>query len=237
MRKTQCCEKCAVKLHIQEKVCPLCKTPLASPTSANEHRIPLWPTVRQKTGIATKNKLLLLWLPMVLISLIGFLLILCSDILSNHSLTWSRYPLISLIAGILYISSIFLFSNKFFIMYTWYGFGSLSLLVIFDKFSHSPDWLFKVCVPTIALIYLYGIINYFILMGIKRRMILFVSFNCLFAALYYAILGLIIAGYLEDTIFAWAPVAFCICISMALMGFYYYIFLKKQLDLKKFFHI
>jgi hypothetical protein len=230
------CQECDVELEKQRRICPLCKAALLDAVSLDDSFIPNWPSRAEVITISTQHKLFLIWLPLTIISLIAFFIILITDIQAGNGITWSKYPLISLIAGTAYISSIFLFSRHFFIMYTWYGFISLSVITALDKILKVPDWVFSLCIPIIALIYLYGIINFFILLGVKRRMLLFVSFNGIFSSIYFAALDYLIAAHQEDSIFTWSPILACFFVSFALMGFYYYIFLKKQVDLAKFFH-
>ncbi len=230
------CTKCNVEIEENRFTCPLCDVSIEISNKSDEIYAPNWPKTKPLPYISQSHKLFLIWLPLTIISTAAFLIILIMDLVDGNAITWSQYPLISIGVGVLFISSIFLFTGRFFLMYTWYGFVTLSIIMLLDRFFSTPDWFFSLGLPIISIIYLYGIVNYFILMGIRKRILLFMSFNFITSSVYCIFLDIIITHYRSDAYFTWSPIVSTVLICIAFLGLYYLIFHKKQVDLTKFFH-
>ncbi len=229
------CTKCNVEVEENRLVCPLCSGAIENPQEKNS-LILSWPEINPLPFISQTHKLFLIWLPLTIISIAAFSIVLTMDLIDGFTITWSLYPLISIGVGILYISTIFLFVGRFLLMYTWYGFITLLIIMLSDKFFNTPEWFFSLGLPIIAMIYLYGIVNFLILLGIRKRIFLFVSFNFISSSVYCILLDVVITKYRSDAYFTWSPIVSSVLICIAFMGLYYLIFLKKQVDLTKYFH-
>lgn len=235
------CPKCGVEVEAKRKTCPLCSTPIPD-VGQNEQEESLLeapkeeaPLLKPKLSGSKKRRLTLEILSIFLLSPI--MLVMVIDLVINKRLTWSVYPMLSLLFTYVTSALFLLFYRKWIII----GLGIYLLgngfLYLLERTLDMGKWYLSIGLPALTLfsLVLFGIIQTTI--WTKRKGFNIAAYVILGMATYTLGIDFLLGfkGILIDYP-TWGLFVFLSTLPVA--GFFIFVHyrLEKAIDLKKYFH-
>ncbi len=152
------CSRCGVEVEPHKATCPLCGTSIQQteeeePTSYVK-KYPDEPAVKtEKTGRTAKQKRIFIWEVVSVTLLIPLLITLFVDLIVNKTVTWSLYPISSLILAWFLISTPLLFPNILPLLYIGETLPPAIFLLVIDKIEDGQiNWFLDVGLPIEAVV-------------------------------------------------------------------------------------
>ncbi len=152
------CSRCAVEVEPHKTECPLCGTSIQHAEDEEPisyiKKYPDEPAVKtEKVGRTAKQKRRLIWEVTSVSLLIPLLITLFIDLIVNKTVTWSLYPISSLILAWFVISAPLLFPNKLPILYIGETLPPAIFLLVIDKIEDGQiNWFLDVGLPIEAVV-------------------------------------------------------------------------------------
>ena len=222
------CSRCGVEVEPHKTKCPLCGTSIQhaeeeEPTSYIK-KYPDEPAVKtEKVGRTAKQKRRLIWEVISVSLLIPLLITLFIDLIVNKTVTWSLYPISSLILAWFLVSAPLLFPNKLPILYIGETLPPAIFLLVIDKIEDGQiDWLLPVGLPIEAVV---AVIAAIVIIGsikIKNKGLNIAAFILFGAGLISLGIDFIVTSYIRGTFgVSWS--LYVIASTIVIGGFLLYI--------------
>ncbi|HPI88856.1 MAG TPA: hypothetical protein PK859_06080 [Spirochaetota bacterium] len=112
--------------------------------------------------------------------------------------------------------------------------GFLALLDVFDG---SLDWFLRLGLPIAGMVTVASLLIALFVWLLKRWAALLWSIIILLAGVFCIGLDLLVSGYRGSVGMSWSFIVMVSLYPVALLLLFYHIFLRKRLDLKRFFHV
>ncbi|NPE08626.1 MAG: zinc ribbon domain-containing protein [Asgard group archaeon] len=151
------CSRCGVEVEPHKTKCPLCGTSIQQtdeePTDYVK-KYPDEPAVKtEKIGRTTKQKRIFAWEVVSVTLLIPLLITLFIDLIVTKTVTWSLYPISSLILAWFVISAPLLFPNILPLLYIGETLPPAIFLLVIDKIEDGQiNWFLQVGLPIEAVV-------------------------------------------------------------------------------------
>jgi hypothetical protein len=151
------CKRCGVEVESDKTHCPLCNTALEELDEESIEKTKKFPDDEQvaspKKERSEKRKRVLRWEILSVTLLIPLMITLFTDLIVNRTVSWSLYPISSLILVWIIISIPLLFPNKLPIILIGETVPYFIFLLIIDLIDNgSIDWYTRLGLPIIAVI-------------------------------------------------------------------------------------
>jgi len=238
------CQHCGVELEENMNYCPLCGQPV------DKEKAPTTGPVRIRTredlhkrysrisqlNITQKRKLI--WEVTSIVLLSGILGVMLLNLIFNQSLTWSVYPLVLGLSVFAYITLFFYWTGRRWKKVIWSFPVTFLMLFFIDYVSLGIDWALLVALPLLVGIYGVGMALY-----LAARQVKYYGFNLLaYVFLGLAVWLMLLEGTLsyyhhQALMLDWSIIVLISFLPVDAVLFYIHFRLKKNPDLKKFFHI
>jgi hypothetical protein len=146
------CSRCGVEVEPHKTKCPLCGTSIQQTDEEPTEYIKKYPDEpaikTEKVGRTAKRKRILIWEVISVSLLIPLLITLFIDLIVNKSVTWSLYPISSLILAWFVISAPLLLPNKLPFLYLGEALPPAIFLLVIDKIEDGQiNWFLDVGLP------------------------------------------------------------------------------------------
>ena len=200
------CPKCGVELEQFAASCPLCES------TAVEKKVPfIFPYPEIKNEEPEENQLKkekskkLLWDIFNFVTIVSFVLILLIDFFLNKNISWSRYPLSSIIFSWIAIISFIFFYKRIFIFSTISIISTSMFLAMLDYFDGSMEWFFIIGLPIIGVLGLLLFTSSIIIKAFGLKGLYIPALFLLLGAIMCCGIDLIITRYLfNEFLFSWS---------------------------------
>jgi len=233
------CRNCGVEIEEDLELCPLCRAPLRGGVAEQEHDTPPPRTGRPAEGMPIRLARRRLWEIVSLFAAAAAVVVLVADFANGLSVTWARYPLLS----VFYLWSagsvlIFLRRRRLFLLLAETVAAAMFLLGL-DVLLPGEPWFVTLALPlTLLSGALVGGVTA-LSRALRRRVLAVVAAGLGTAGLFVvgleAVLNLHFAGSLR---LSWSLVVFgCI---MPLVGLLFYVQYRLKVthsDMRKIFHL
>ncbi|HHE37293.1 MAG TPA: hypothetical protein ENL20_01810 [Candidatus Cloacimonetes bacterium] len=230
------CKKCGVEIEEGLKFCPLCKTPLGEFTEPAEteeiQSRKLIPEISRKSRSW-------LWELVTFLSFAGFIVIFAVDFAYGTNITWSRFPLVSIIFVWLSFTFIFRLKTRTYLQIILETLVLLILLWVLDLFIMAKPWFFRLALPIVLCLSFLTILNTFFFRKTRVSVFGILASSMISVGIFLLFLDFILHNYMEGKLLlSWSIVAFACIIPLVVFLLYFRKRLKKKgIDLQKFFHI
>lgn len=229
------CSNCGVKVNDNCKECPLCFTPIyhiEEPKGKNDKPYPRTKKLRRFTP---KEKLFFIWLP-IAAALFAALFIVIFINLHQGGFTWSRYPVISLGATILLLTGGFLFAKRPIVYLVWISATLLGYLYILDLLTGTPRWFTPIGMPIVLYCTACTLPLIMFRVFLKEHIsFLFLSVSIIIGA-FAPFLEFVIIQFAKKDGLSWSIIVTIVFASIATVLLTYILFVKKRVDITKYFH-
>jgi len=152
------CSRCGVEVEPHKTNCPLCGTPIQNAEDAQPSdyvkKFPDEPAIKtERVGRTPKQKRILIWEVISVSLLLPLLITLFIDLIVNRTVTWSLYPISSLILAWFVISTPLLFPTILPVLYLGETLPPAIFLLVIDKIEDGQiDWFLDVGLPIEAVV-------------------------------------------------------------------------------------
>jgi len=235
------CPRCGVENDPSVRACPLCKTPLPVLPDLGPGE-PAWPSGEVAHNpaqtYATSGELKSrAFLAVVGVFLTATLAVTAPDLLTTGTLTWSRWPLVSLAAGLLLTAAVFVWHRR---PGRWFAAGALvviGLLAALDLCGGTWGWFPRLGLPIAVVTFGLGWAGYgFVRRNRRRGYNLFGLVPALVALELLAIDALVAAWTTGQPVLSWSLVTALVLGPLVVLFFFLHYALPRTPDLKRIFH-
>ena len=140
------CSKCGVEVEQNKENCPLCGVPIHRYDDKPELS-PLWPEQKERPKLSSKAMRFITVMPILTALAISLFIVLVIDFQSNKAITWSRYPIVSIITLFSISLGFLIFQGKKIINLAWLTSSIIFLLYFLDSFNGKLEWFSSIAVP------------------------------------------------------------------------------------------
>lgn len=237
------CKECGVELGNSMEICPLCMEP-ASIADDNPPIIEI-SGLKTKRNIDTfsteensvKQKFDILRKLTSFILLSSIMVTMCVDLISSHTITWSKYTIAS--CAILYININLLrfFKQSIFISITVGFILLISLFLLFGTELYNVKWSVGLAIPLLILMYISFLAIYYISGIIKEKGINLIGYYFIYFGFINLGIEYCIDRYLSDIFIpGWSLYVTTSTFLIAVILLFVHYKLKKGTELKRLFH-
>lgn len=233
------CVNCGVELEKSQKRCPLCNTPVINPNETEV--VETTPPYPSDNVVVIERKLKRMTALLISIILIVPLLLcpLC-DFLITGNLTWSRYVIMSVELGWIYIVPPILLKHNVLLKCAWIDYLStiIFLYAINMIYAQKVDWAFEIAFPILS--YLMAVVLIYTVLARQFNIskLMYVALGLVFAAVMSVLVEYIINSYNNiDSGFVWAVPVTVSCLGVALILVVVSKMTKLKALIKKIMHI
>ena len=148
------CPRCGVEIEVGIEKCPLCGTPiqpLEEPDWSYKY-FPETPKLPRMPPMTAKQRRMFAWEIVSVSLLVISLLVLMLNVIINHTVSWSLYPLAGLVAAWLLATFPLFFPKKPFIIVAGEVGTIMILLLVIDAIDSKIQWYHKLALPIIVII-------------------------------------------------------------------------------------
>ena len=164
----QVCKRCGVEIEERLKSCPLCKLPLGNNFEPIETKIIKSQSIVPKIIRQTKSWI---WELVTFLSFATFIVIFAVDFAYGTKITWSRFPLASIIFVWLTFTLMIRLKKRTYLLIIVESLILLLLLRVLDLFITAKPWFFRLALPIVLCLSLISILS--ILFVRKNRLSIF----------------------------------------------------------------
>ncbi len=230
------CSLCGVKVEENRRGCPLCKAPIQYAEEPSDTYTPQWPKTVSRQPFSKRERLFLIWLPLTLTLGVAFLIIFLIDLMQDRAITWSLYPLTAIGATALSITAIVLFYKKW--IYLIGSVTAITLLQLYfiDSFNGIMGWFFPLALPITLMVSLHWSISHILYNLLQKRISYLISLQFFQLALLSLTIDWIIKLSWGERSLGWSLIVAVVLVACAILGAFYILFVRKRIDLAKYFH-
>ena len=230
------CKKCGVEIEEGLQFCPLCKTLLGENIEPVETEIIKSETIVPKIIRQTKSWI---WELVTFLSFAAFIVIFAVDFAYGTNITWSRFPLASIIFIWLTLTLLIRLKRRTYLLIIFETLILMILLWVLDLFITTKPWFFKLALPMVLSLSLLLILT--ILFVRKNKLSVFgILATCMTSGGFFLLfLDAILHNFRKGKpLISWSVVAFACIIPLIVFLLYFQKRLKKKgIDLQRYFHI
>jgi len=230
------CKKCGVEIEEGLKFCPLCKTLFEENFEPFETENIKSETIVPKLIRQTKSWI---WELITFLSFAAFIVIFAVDFAYGTNITWSRFPLASIIFIWLTFTLLIRLKKRTYLLILIETLILLVLLWVLDLFITTKPWFFKLAFPIVLSLSFLLILT--ILFVRKNKLSVFgILATCITSNGFFLLfLDAILHNFKKGKPFiSWSIVAFACIIPLIVFLLYFQKRLKKKgIDLQRYFHI
>jgi len=230
------CKHCGVEVEDDARYCPLCRNPLR-PGLEGEAWEAAPPSPR---GKETKRRLRA-WLVefLSLVAVTGAIVVFAVDFASGRSLTWGRYPLVSI--AFLWLSAILVIfcSHRAWIYLPAQVVVADLFLFTLDRFTPGPAWFLPLALPLMFLLATILALTLTLVRRMGLSPFATVVTVMLAAGVFVVGLELLLRSYLDQRWFvSWSAVAFACMVPLLLLLLYLRRWLRaREVEIRKLLHL
>lgn len=238
------CPVCKVEVNDSFTKCPICGAKLVK--NLDEHLksedklFPERENVRIIMEEQRKNTLELrvAWLFSSVTLLIAFSILLVIGLKFIHGISWTKYPLVSIVFAWTLITTFIFLSKKSILMGILTLFEILIFLYVMDLFDKSDNWFFVLGAPATFLLYICATIFILSLKFSRVKGWNIIAYFLILIVIFCLGIDLLINNYvLHKLTFSWSLLVASVLIPLSLLFLYMHFVLKKRIKYKRFFHI
>jgi len=238
------CSNCGVALEDNMNYCPLCGQPVERGTLPEQPPVEIANSNESALKYASGHKLnklqkrKLIWEVASLILLSGIVVVTLLNLILQQTISWAAYPIVLGLSLFAYFSLFTLWVRK-----RWLKLGvsfgiSVVMLFAIDAIQGGIQWAGPVAMPLLAAAYLIGTTIYLFSRHTKYYGFLLIANGFIGIAGFTLLIEGLLSWYRTQTIsLEWSLILLISVIPVASMLYYIHFRLKKQPDLRKFFHI
>lgn len=228
------CSRCGINAQ-DKKVCPLCFAPIQFLDEIEYDTKPAYPKTGKLQRFTKKEKLFFIWLPLAA-SLLAAIVICIVINLSQGAISWSKYPTVSLGATILILTGSFLFAKRLVILNFWTASAITGLLFFLDLFTGTPSWFYQLALPIVLYTLACSLLLTLFARFFQKNISILFLFLSSSIALFCPLLEILIHRYNRSGNLSWSLIVTIVFSTLASIELIYIMFVKKRVDLQKFFH-
>ncbi|MBC8384572.1 MAG: hypothetical protein H8E57_03525 [Candidatus Cloacimonetes bacterium] len=230
------CRKCGIEFDEKSTSCPLCKTVPGEDNGQIETENILTSKIVSKKKIKTKSWL---WEMITFVSFAGLIVIFAVDFAYGMNITWSRFPLISLIFVWLTFTLLLRLKKRICLIILLETIILLVLLWFLDLFVSTNPWFFKLALPIVLSLSFLTFSSHLIIKKSKLSVFSVLAIYMTSCGIFLLFLDLVLHNFMEcKSIISWSVVAFACIIPLVVFLLYFQKRLKKKgIDLQRYFHI
>lgn len=236
------CINCGVELERSMNFCPLCGEPVLDEDSNNTEYIKVRLKERRELTdfqrLTSDQKRKLFWEISGIILISGIIITLIIDFLSDHSLSWSKYPLA--ICSILFINITlisFFYQNHFFVLSGSF-ISSSTLLILLDLFTGELNWGISLGIPLLFGAYFVVYVLIILIKRSKNKGMNIIAYSLLATGLLSIVTEAFISKYrIKELHLEWSLIVMASILPIAGLLLYLHFRLRRGRDLTRFFHI
>ena len=165
------CSKCGVEVQPGTKKCPLCGTPIQQFEEENEE-LPLYPEKKvkqKKERLSNRQKRIFAWEIVTATIMTIIVLLLLINAVVDKNISWSLYPVASLMALWLFTTFPLFFPTKVVILVVGELLTLISYLAALDGIDGKIQWFHRLALPIVFLISLIAFAVTFSSIKVKRK--------------------------------------------------------------------
>jgi hypothetical protein len=237
------CKNCGVELEESMNFCPLCGESTDEKAAKKEHLKSVQYEPKEKLfadyeSLTQKQRHKLFWEVSGIVLISGIIVTLIIDLITNKSITWSKYSVTVSLVIFVNITLITFWRRRILLLFIVSFVSTSVLLILLDMYNLNIGWGVRLGIPFLFSFY-FIVLILAILMRISRQR----GFNIL--ACFFIAVGLlaicvegIISLYTKNILhLQWSVIVIASTIPISALLFFIHYRLKKGIDLKRFFHI
>jgi hypothetical protein len=226
------CSRCGVEVEARLETCPLCEAPIQR---LDEPRVepPRYPEVVANPGRQVRY---FVWIVSTATLLSAALTFLTLDLILNHRISWSHYPLTG--AGViwLFITLVVVFARRPVFVIVGQVAATAGFLALIDRFDGRLDWFVPLALPIIAVVTSASVLVWLV----TRRsdwapamIAAAVLFGCGAGSV---ALDLLISAHRGTAHMSWSFIVLGAVVPPMLLLLYYQLRLRRRIDLGRILH-
>lgn len=232
------CPQCGVEVDQSLSACPLCDSGLQADPPALENRFPRQPELPEMPRMTHERLRGIIWNVVSVLLCTAMITVFCVDMFTDFTLTWSRYPLVSLAAAWCYISLCLSAYRSLLALHI----GSLSITGIFllalDLCNGRLDWFITLSLPLL--------IAFFVLAGLvilvhglpTKSWALTIGTGLTSISLFCVVVNMLLNAFRDLSLIpTWALAVVIALLPLELLLFYVHYRVRKKVNLEKIFHL
>lgn len=236
------CQNCGVELESNMNFCPLCGYPAETDASPEHEPVHITnktdarPTYVGRLNRPQKRKLV--WEVASLILLSGVAVVTLINLILDQAITWAAYPILFSLILYGYITAFYFFTKKRWrLLASTFGI-TLIMLFFIDYMHNNLQWFLSIAFPLLVAAYGIGISVYFFTRAVKFYGFLLIA-NIFISIGGWTLLLEALLSYkqTQQINLEWSLILLISIIPVAAILYYIHFRLKKNPDLRKFFHI
>jgi hypothetical protein len=238
------CQHCGVELEENMNYCPLCGQPVEpenSPATGPVRirtREDLHKRYSRISQLNTSQKRKLIWEVSSIVLLSGILGVMLLNLIFNQSLSWAVYPLVLGLSVFAYITLFIYWTGKRWKKVSGSFVVTFLMLFFIDYASRGIDWALFVALPLLVGICIIGMGLYLVARQVKYYGFNLLAYVFLGLAVFLMLLEGTLSYYHQQALtLDWSIIVLISFLPVDAVLFYIHFRLKKNPDLKKFFHI
>lgn len=227
------CSKCGVELNLDAQACVLCATPVQFPPTIllkdNEKPYPVIPTIDNDQGI-------LAWIVLSTILCLASCTLISVNLFTSRDLNWCVYPVSGLVTAWIYATIVTFLIHNYWIAISGWILSTVSFLAVLNFFGTGNNWFWPLGFP---LTILSGLAIMIIVRTIKHlksvsaiMAIIFATATVLCVCIDFAV-----NRFLGRPGIGWSIIVISAIIPTEIGLAAYYSFIRKHIDLRRYFHI
>ena len=237
------CPRCGVEVDASVRACPLCSTaiPVFDDLGPGE---PAWPAASDRHSSSDPAKTYVApgeWRGRVFLAIAGVFLtaaltVLTVDLWVAGAITWSRYPLIALVAALAFVASNLLWRQPWKWGTAWFAISS-ALVASLDAADGTLTWAPGVGLPVVGLSF--GLLALGAGLGLRARRRGYNLFALVFALVAVELVGidsLVTAATAGSSTWGWSVVAALVLVPLSLIFLVLHLTIRRTPDLRRIFH-
>lgn len=229
------CPRCGIEVDAEVETCPLCGTEIPE-LEEPEWKYPYYPEYPEKPlvpPITARERGIIAWEVIGVTFAAISLLLLMLNLIINHTVSWSLYPVSSLITALLLITFPIFWPRKPVVIVAGYVITVMIFLLVIDAINGQIDWFYQLALPIMFIVLVVTAVLVFLSskfnkpLSITGFVLIGISIICLGVDIYT---HEIVEGYFAAT---WSLVVLPPLIVIGLFLIYIQYRISKKVDIKK----
>jgi len=238
------CSYCGVALEENANFCSLCGEPVWNKYADNLAYIKTRKREQEKKLLTDYQKLTVFQKRMVFWKISGIILVsgifitLIIDLIGNHGVTWSKYPVTVNLFLLINTTLIAFWYRKILLLFS-FGFIAASiLLILLDIYAGNTGWGMRLGIPFLLAAYAGVLVFIVMVRKSKQKGLNIIAYSLIISGLLCICIDGILSLYSGTSLhFGWSPIVMVSVAITSTILLYIHYRLKKVTDLKRFFHI
>ncbi len=231
------CSQCGVEVGADVDSCPLCNVPIQKFGDSGAAGERPYPERYRDAPMTGGQKRLISWLAFTALFVTAFLVVLTVNLVLDGRITWGRYALAGIGAGWIYTGVLLLFIRRLWLVILLNFAVTTGFLALVDVFDGSLDWFLALGLPISGMATAATLLLALFARVFKKWPALLTSTALFTAGVFCLGLDLLVSGYRGQVRISWSFIVMVSIYPIAVLLFFYHFFLRKRVDLKRYFHV